>query len=377
MLNHLFENRIKKLAIEITSNDHGDIEKIKSIHDYIILNTAYDLNVIEKLEKGEFVTNTAWEKEGVLNRGLAVCTGYSKAAVALLEAIGIKAIYVTNDDHAWNMVKVGGIWYHLDFTHDDPVPDVPGRVCYDHFLISSKTLAKFRKFVPEKPAPDDYFEHVKQWNGQRVVHSLEEIHEVVRDAGVSAQEIRMFAWKMDPSEAIHRVFSAMQKVGMSTSGWSGSYLGSEHFRDIKVSNQYPPGTPQIRGILRPWFRLWCGRESFTVVAKDVSSHQMNRNQVRTCFSQVKSPEGVTLDRFISRTVPALEFRWDAFRGWEVRVPKGAANAFLIRLPGQAEEILEASYKPLTFESQLSLYSTRARCGLDWARFQVEDKSFTG
>jgi transglutaminase/protease-like cytokinesis protein 3 len=44
------------------------------------------------------------------------------------------------------MVRVDGMWYHLDVTWDDPVPDQKGVVQYDHFLVSDRFIAKSRQF---------------------------------------------------------------------------------------------------------------------------------------------------------------------------------------------------------------------------------------
>ncbi|WP_242631657.1 hypothetical protein [Sedimentibacter sp. zth1] len=30
--------------------------------------------------------------------------------------------------HSWNMVNLGGYWFNLNVTWDDPIPDVRGRI---------------------------------------------------------------------------------------------------------------------------------------------------------------------------------------------------------------------------------------------------------
>ena len=47
-----------------------------------------------------------------------------------------------NINHAWNIVKVNGKWYHVDATWDDPVWDMPGRSNHDYFLVSFDTMNK-------------------------------------------------------------------------------------------------------------------------------------------------------------------------------------------------------------------------------------------
>ena len=45
-------------------------------------------------------------------------------------------------NHAWNIVKIRGNWYHIDATWDDPVWDMPGRSYHDYFLVSFDTMNK-------------------------------------------------------------------------------------------------------------------------------------------------------------------------------------------------------------------------------------------
>ena len=46
------------------------------------------------------------------------------------------------EDHAWNLVKLHDIWYHLDCTWDDPVPDVKGRVLYNYFNLNDEKISE-------------------------------------------------------------------------------------------------------------------------------------------------------------------------------------------------------------------------------------------
>ena len=69
----------------------------------------------------------------------AVCMGYALAYDYLLEQVGIDNYFCESDalNHAWNIVKVNGKWYHVDVTHDDPTHDKTGRVNHINFLRST------------------------------------------------------------------------------------------------------------------------------------------------------------------------------------------------------------------------------------------------
>lgn len=85
-----------------------DFEKVLWLHDWIVDNCYYDS------------TYRYYSAESVLVRGYSVCDGYSRALQVLLDAMGIQSTRATGGNHAWNVVKMDGKWYHVDPTWDDP-----------------------------------------------------------------------------------------------------------------------------------------------------------------------------------------------------------------------------------------------------------------
>ena len=51
-------------------------------------------------------------------------------------------------DHAWNHVKVEGVWYHVDVTRDDPIPAAGGEPTVNHtrLLRSDEGMDKLGYF---------------------------------------------------------------------------------------------------------------------------------------------------------------------------------------------------------------------------------------
>lgn len=123
-------------ALSCVDKDMNDFEKAYKIHDYLILNTAYD----EKNYDRNTIPSVDYTAEGILVNHTGVCEGYAKAYQALMVMLGIPTITVTGDNHMWNMVKLGGNWYHVDVTWDDPVPDEEGRTDYEYFLVSDEVI---------------------------------------------------------------------------------------------------------------------------------------------------------------------------------------------------------------------------------------------
>ena len=65
----------------------------------------------------------------VKKRGL--CMSYALAYQRIMQEMDIPCIYIKGDNHAWNMVKLGGYWYNVDVTWDDV-----GKGSYQYFLKS-------------------------------------------------------------------------------------------------------------------------------------------------------------------------------------------------------------------------------------------------
>ena len=128
------ERETKRLAPIITKNAKNDHDKVKAIHDYVVLNIEYDPKM-----RQEF--NTPYH---ALTRKETLCSGYSTFTYKLLEATGIPARLISGTSngvgHAWNMVQLDGKWYHLDTTWDDPINKPADYITYNYYMLDDQTL---------------------------------------------------------------------------------------------------------------------------------------------------------------------------------------------------------------------------------------------
>lgn len=141
----------KKLAGEIINKiitkGMSDYDKVKTIHDYIIMNVDYDY--------ANYLNNTipsrSYTALGALKYNYAVCAGYAKVFQLMCQLAGLECTYIVGDtprgSHAWNQVKIDGKWYNVDTTWDDPVSsdkkfDDHKYNCYSYFLISDEIMYK-------------------------------------------------------------------------------------------------------------------------------------------------------------------------------------------------------------------------------------------
>ncbi len=135
---------VADIAADIISDDMTEYDKVKAIHDYIVINVDYDYDNL----LADTVPESSYTAEGALLTGRAVCEGYARAFDELCEYAGVESLFVhgTADNgkqvqsHAWNQVKINGIWYNIDVTWDDPIIDESdnltlNNVFYTYFLV--------------------------------------------------------------------------------------------------------------------------------------------------------------------------------------------------------------------------------------------------
>ncbi|GIO48359.1 transglutaminase domain-containing protein [Paenibacillus azoreducens] len=142
--------RVQSILADIIKPGMNDHEKVKAIHDWIVLNLKYD----DTLRK-----YTAYD--GLIS-GSAVCQGYSLLAYKMLTDAGITNRIVegtaTPRDtqisqlHAWNLVLLDGKWYHLDTTWDDPAPDKAGEIGIGYYLRTDAQMRKDHSWTKSYPA---------------------------------------------------------------------------------------------------------------------------------------------------------------------------------------------------------------------------------
>ena len=109
-----------------------------NLHDWLTHNACYDRNY-------EF-----YGADGVLLRGRGTCDSFSRAYLLLCREAGIPVSRVEGNAggyHAWNAIRLGGLWYYVDVTWDDPLSStagdfspVSGKERYDYFCLNEALL---------------------------------------------------------------------------------------------------------------------------------------------------------------------------------------------------------------------------------------------
>ena len=176
----VYQKRVRDLQQEIDKlvaqvEGMNAFEKALYVHDYIVLNCEYDLDLLKMIESqghldGE-VRSERYTEYSVFVNGTGVCGSYALAYRAALNAAGVECLYISSVEmnHAWNLVKIDGNWYHVDCCWDDPVPDIYGQARRQYFLRTDDEIMQLnhRSWTPgqyratsttysEMPRYDDY-----------------------------------------------------------------------------------------------------------------------------------------------------------------------------------------------------------------------------
>lgn len=128
-----------------------------SVHDYLAANFRYD------------ETYTYYTGYDMAVGGTAVCEGYTRLYMDLMNRIGIPVEYATSEamDHCWNQLKIGDNWYHVDVTWDDPITDKWGLANHKYFLVSDQMISspelKHHSWVSDYSSPATNYDEGTFW----------------------------------------------------------------------------------------------------------------------------------------------------------------------------------------------------------------------
>ncbi len=223
---------------ECVSDDMTDMEKALAIYRYIILNTTYDGELLEKVKAGaDTEGNRSFCLEGVFEDGLAVCDGMSKAFCCLCRMEGMECVRVTGKKtgsgvaHAWNKVKIDGRWYVVDVTSGGTLVGNDEVLTYKYFMITDRQNEKTS--IPDKGSRADLvcdteFD-IHAYLGAEA-SSPEEAAEMLKSwletapSGRSTYEIRLAYDIGADGEAVGAVLDALNiTISISYTGTDGVY----------------------------------------------------------------------------------------------------------------------------------------------------------
>ncbi len=115
----------------------NDIEKVLFLYKYLGKKVKYDKRIANKDERQLHDSKSIYD---VLFNNKGVCSSFAIAFKALMDATNIECQVVISDNHAWNVVKINGYWYHLDLTWD--LYNIKHNMKLEYFLKSERYMLK-------------------------------------------------------------------------------------------------------------------------------------------------------------------------------------------------------------------------------------------
>lgn len=138
----------KAILGEILADGMTDMEKETAIYYWLVNHVDYDWRHQDIMAK---TPRSSYEPHGGLVDCTAVCLGYATSFQLLMDLAGVECITVvgaafrSEEDHAWNMVRLNGEWYCVDVTWDANGREQlgPGEPeDWDYFNVTSDWMAK-------------------------------------------------------------------------------------------------------------------------------------------------------------------------------------------------------------------------------------------
>ena len=139
----------KSLLSGLYSQDSAsDLEKETSVFKWMVHQINYDWTHQDVMAETPRESFTPYG--GLVNR-TAVCLGYATTFQLLMDLAGVECITVvgasehSQEDHAWNMVRLNGSWYCVDVTWDANLREYSGmsrsEYLWQYFNVTSEYMA--------------------------------------------------------------------------------------------------------------------------------------------------------------------------------------------------------------------------------------------
>ena len=99
--------RLSQLLYNVAPENGTELQKLLSVYQYLCETSDYSSDTMDGSKIGP---------DSILVNHMGICSGYAMLVSYVLPRIGVQAEYIANEPHAWNIVTIGGVAYHMDVT---------------------------------------------------------------------------------------------------------------------------------------------------------------------------------------------------------------------------------------------------------------------
>lgn len=179
-------------------NPISDYDKLMCAYEYLQDHVVYDEQELEVCCKhGKSRNPLSHNAYGALVKGLAVCDGIAAAFCLIAQRLGYSTMIVQGratfrttgfSEHAWNLIRVGTKYYHLDPTWDVNHRCQTGDYSYDYFCVDDDISTDHDWDINTTPACNSqdlsfYFRN------QCYANNLTQLEEIFRRYARSTQNV--------------------------------------------------------------------------------------------------------------------------------------------------------------------------------------------
>lgn len=152
-MNKELEEVLQKAVEEIGfQNPITNYDKLICIYEYLQDHVTYDAKELEACSRtGKSINYISHNAYGALVKKKAVCDGISSAFALISQKLGFDCFVVTGQanfrtlqfsEHAWNVIKIGDFFYHIDATWDINHKEQMGGYFYDYFCVNDDSICR-------------------------------------------------------------------------------------------------------------------------------------------------------------------------------------------------------------------------------------------
>ena len=106
---------------EIIKDGMTEYEKEKAVYDYIFKGRSFDYDNLNPIDWEDISDENSHNPYGFFHDHNTICVGNATTFKLFMDVLGIDCMIihsVEQGEHAWNVVKIDGDWYHVDITFD-------------------------------------------------------------------------------------------------------------------------------------------------------------------------------------------------------------------------------------------------------------------
>lgn len=102
-----FHAKLGHLINDVAPDGYTDLQKLAALYDAVCRMSNYTADIQDL---------STWSPYSIVMNGQGICSGYAMLMRYLLNQSAVQAELVSNEPHAWNIVKINGAWYNSDTT---------------------------------------------------------------------------------------------------------------------------------------------------------------------------------------------------------------------------------------------------------------------